>query len=91
MERRPDRFEQRVRLGCGFVAGVLLGFLVTLWAATRFAPPSFNKEILGLAVAVASLTRLHADHRAVVFAMLARRHGDRFWHALIDYIWPWGL
>ena len=72
----PDRLEKGIRLGCGFVFGCFIGFLVALqflaWDGLNF----------GVGVLVGGL----------VCAFSALRYGDRFWLGLSRFInwgaWP---
>ncbi len=69
----PDRAEKGIRFGCGFLAGAVFG---GLWA-------------VNLAADDLAVVLLLAGSLALVFAVLAVRHGDRFWHALGRWLWWW--
>ena len=72
-ERVPDRLERRIRFGCGFVAGSILGVLGALYL---LADNLFTCALLGAGV-------------ALLFGILAVRYGDRFWYGLRHLLWFW--
>lgn len=63
MPAEPDRLEKRIRLGCGGLAGVVIGLI----AAARFGP---DNPAVGLGI-VAVVT--------LFFALGALFGGDDFW------------
>jgi uncharacterized membrane protein len=67
-EITPDALEKKIRVGCGLIAGVVVGATTGLvWLGLRAGS-------LWAFVGIA----------AVVFAVLALRYGDRFWLELIE-------
>ena len=64
----PDSAEKKIRLGCGVVAGLVLGFFL---------------GFVSLRLAGAALW-VFAGIVAVAFGYLALRYGDRFWLAVIN-------
>jgi hypothetical protein len=66
----PDRVEKRIRFGCGFLFGGLLGFFVAVRSIAENAG-----AVLAVALGI-----------AVVCALLAVRYGDRFWYALREWL-----
>jgi len=72
-DRPPDRLEKRIRFGCGFIAGALLGLI----AAGAVVPDS--RRVL-LAVGAGT---------ALLFGGLAVRYGNRFWYGLRHLLWFW--
>ena len=68
-----SRGELRVRLGCGGLAGLVVGgFLAFRW----------TRGNLSVAVAVAIVTCIAA-------AVIAAKYGDRFWYRVADLLWWW--
>lgn len=67
---KPDRFEIRVRLGCGGVVGVGVGIT---GAALSGVESWWGALVCGAVL-------------AMLFAWLAARHGDRFWRNVADYL-----
>ena len=73
-ESRPDRLEKMIRLGCGAVAGLLLGLALGFVSLQLTeAPLWFFASILG-----------------TVFALLALHYGDKFWLGVLNALrGPW--
>jgi hypothetical protein len=71
----PDATEKALRLGCGAIAGFVLGCYIALelWA------PGSSRAIDILITAIATL----------LCAGLAMRHGDRFWYGLWRFWRNW--
>ena len=69
----PDDLEKRIRFGCGFIVGAILGFIGTLLAFPDHLPGSL---LVGAGV-------------ALLFGVLAVRYGDRFWYGLRHVLWFW--
>ncbi|MEJ2039424.1 MAG: hypothetical protein P8X55_10865 [Desulfosarcinaceae bacterium] len=66
---QPDKSEKRIRFGCGFIFGMILGFFTAItWMTSTW----------GIVVFVT----LGA---AIVFGLLARKYGDAFWHSLKNW------
>jgi hypothetical protein len=69
----PDASEKRVRFGCGFVFGGIIGFFFALREIAAFTG-TFWAFVAGI---------------AVLFGFLAMRYGDEFWHSLPDWLRWW--
>lgn len=69
VDMKPDKSEKRIRFGCGFVFGLIVGFFFTL---------SHIIETWGGVILIALSV-------AVVCGLLARRYGDDFWYSLKDW------
>ena len=69
----PDSSEKRLRFGCGFLFGGLIGFLFALREIAAFTG-FFWAFVAGV---------------ALLFGFLAMRHGDEFWHNLPDWLRWW--
>ena len=67
-ELPPDALEKKIRMGCGAVAGIVVGLL-------------FGFAGLGL---VAGWLWAFTGFITVAFALLALRYGDRFWFRLLE-------
>jgi hypothetical protein len=67
----PDRLEQRIRFGCGFV----FGFITTALGGFGFLYLSGHA-----ALAIALLV-------GIAFGFFAMRHGDRFWEYIGSRWW----
>lgn len=73
-DSQPDPFEKKVRFGCGFLLGIVIG----LAEVTRHA----YEQTGGVSFAViASL--------GVLCGVLAMKYGDRFWHRISRVRWWW--
>jgi hypothetical protein len=68
MNNKPDKFEKRVRFGCGGLFGVFAGFNVAFYMAR-----SHNSLV------VFCLTILLF---VVLCGFMAMKQGDRFWYSL---------
>jgi hypothetical protein len=64
-----DAFEKKIRLGCGLIAGLVVGLFVGFLSLNLIAVP-----LLAFAIAL-----------AVLFGVLAVRYGDRFWMWILRY------
>jgi uncharacterized protein YacL len=69
----PDRQDTIVRVGCGAVVGLIVGFALVVGTVSYFADPVIER-ILIVAGSVA------------VCAVLAWRFGDRFFQALHKWL-----
>jgi len=67
----PDAQEKRIRVGCGFIFGVVVGGFIAL----RTSP--WNVYAVAAIIFVAAL----------VFGVLAMKLGDRFWLGFVDWRW----
>lgn len=63
----PDAFELRVRFGCGFLVGILLGFAAVVSWLGDLSLGTLVPAMLG---------------GGVTAGVLARYYGDRFWSSL---------
>lgn len=71
LEGNPDKFEIKVRFGCG----ALLGLFIGIFVAARITYESFGAfAVIWLAV-------------IIVCGLLAVRYGDRFWEDLGKWWW----
>lgn len=64
-----DALEKKIRLGCGVIAGLVVGLFVGFLSLNLVAGP-----LLAFAIALAAL-----------FGVLAMRYGDKFWEWLLRY------
>ncbi len=62
----PDKSEKRIRFGCGFTFGLVVGF----FGAARHIYSSAGGITAGAFVT------------AILFGWLAMKYGDRFWESL---------
>jgi len=69
----PDPLEKRIRFGCGFVFGLLVGA-----GLTRLLSLVNVGGYYGLALLVTA---------GVVFGWVAMKYGDDFWFALSEWFW----
>jgi hypothetical protein len=69
----PDALEKRIRFGCGFVFGLVVGGYIAL----RLFP--WNGFVVVAIILVSAL----------VCGVLAMKQGDRFWLALTSLRWWW--
>jgi hypothetical protein len=69
----PDRQETIVRLGCGAIVGLIVGFGLLVGTVSHLA-----NSVLEIALFVGG--------SVVVCALLAWRFGDRFFHALHKWL-----
>ena len=68
---RVDATEVRIRLGCGGIAGLIVGFFVAFrWSLGN----------MWIAVPVSLIA-------AVIIAILAAKHGDTFWQRVCEILW----
>ncbi len=67
-DHKPDPLERKIRFGCGFIFGLVLGLL-------EFARTMYKS--VGL---VAVLTVM----AALVCGWLALKYGDRFWYGILQ-------
>lgn len=67
-ELQPDRSEKKIRLGCGVIAGLMLGLIFGFITLRLTAGPLW----------------LFAGVVAVAFAFFALRYGDRFWLGVLN-------
>jgi hypothetical protein len=68
---KPDKTENKIRFGCGFIFGLVLGFVYAIgWVAVTW----------GVFVAIVIAT-------AIVCGLLAMKYGDSFWYYLKDRSW----
>jgi len=74
MDRGPDRQEKRIRFGCGFSFGLIIGFFVAV------------REFYSGGVSVLVLLSLAA---AGVCGWLAVKYGDEFWRGFLSKWWWW--
>jgi len=66
----PDKSEKRIRFGCGFTFGLVIGFFST----ARYIYDSAG----GLAAGTFAT--------AVLFGWLAMKYGDSFWDDLLKWL-----
>jgi hypothetical protein len=71
----PDPMEKRIRFGCGFLFGLVIGLF-------EFARVLYTSA--GLVVAVSAVSA------ALVCCWLAMKYGDRFWTELLSR-WQWWM
>jgi uncharacterized membrane protein YccC len=69
-EHQPiDALEKKIRLGCGLIAGLVVGLFVGFLSLNLVAGRLF---VFAIAL-------------AVLFGVLAVRYGDRFWMWILRY------
>jgi len=64
-----DALEKKIRLGCGLIAGLVVGLFFGVLTLNLVAGPLFAFAIV----------------LAVLFGVLAVRYGDRFWMWILRY------
>ena len=64
-DHKPDPIEKKIRFGCGFLVGLIIGFL-------EFARITYRYDSGGLIISLAVIL-------ALVCGWLALKYGDRFW------------
>lgn len=69
----PDALEKKIRFGCGFSFGLVVGFLV-------LARHIYDSGGWLLALSFVA---------AIICGWLALKYGDTFWHALCRRSWWW--
>lgn len=69
----PDKSKKRIRFGCGFAFGLIVGFFTTA------------RHIYNSAGGIAAGTFV----TAFVFGLLALKYGDSFWEILRKWYWWW--
>jgi high-affinity Fe2+/Pb2+ permease len=79
---KPDQFEKRLRFGCGFLFGLLVGGVLAILLIIKLLQGG-AASFYGMKVTVVAVV----PGMAVLCGWLAMRRGDRFWHQAID----WGV
>ncbi|WP_035603701.1 hypothetical protein [Haloferula sp. BvORR071] len=74
----PDRFEKRIRFGCGSITGfLLLGLILLFFIETPEMPGWYLPAVAG---------------GALIAGLLALRFGDKFYHGLLTVLsWITGV
>ena len=72
-EHKPDPLEKKVRFGCGFLFGLLVGF----FEAARYLYRHYPASMLTTGIVVGAL----------ICGWLAMRYGDRFWFSMLGTRW----
>ena len=73
-DNKPDPLEKKVRFGCGFAFGLVIGFF-------EFARSLYRSAGMTIALTVIA---------ALVCGWLALKYGDRFWYGVMKRWRWWG-
>jgi hypothetical protein len=65
----PDISEKRIRFGCGFVFGLIVGFFTAI---------TYVFETWGFIILVSLCA-------AIVCGLLAKKYGDAFWYSIRNW------
>jgi hypothetical protein len=71
-DHKPDPMEKRMRFGCGFLCGLVLGFFGTLRVMYKIM---YWYNSAGLVISIAVIS-------ALISGWLALKYGDRFWQEM---------
>ncbi len=69
---KPDPVEKKIRFGCGFLFGLIIGF----FESARILSSSDSAEFLFLLTVIVAL----------VCGWLATKFGDRFWQYVLERV-----
>jgi hypothetical protein len=76
-DHKPDSLEKRMRFGCGFLFGLVLGFFGTLRVMYKMM---YWYNSAGLVISIAVIS-------ALICGWLALKYGDRFWQEMCRLRW----
>ncbi len=74
-EHKPDLLEKKIRFGCGFLFGLVIGFF-------EFARILYSTDSAGFLILMTVLL-------ALVCGWLATKFGDRFWQYVLERVRWW--
>ncbi len=74
-EQKPDLLEKKIRFGCGFLFGLVIGFF-------EFARILYSTDSAGFLILLTVML-------APVCGLLAIKFGDRFWHYVLERVRWW--